>query len=66
VHKNLFRLVWLLLTATAIFSWGCGKEENQLALIVPVQVPEAAVTDHSALLTWYWPSSRNRGLQFIY
>ena len=58
MHKNLFRLVWLLLTATAIFSWGCGKEENQLALIVPVQVPEAAVTDHSALLTWYWPSSR--------
>ena len=58
MRKNLLRIVWLLLTATAILSWGCMREESQLALIVPVQVPEAAVTDHSALLTWYWPSSR--------
>jgi hypothetical protein len=35
-----------------------AKRNCGLALVVPVQVPAAAVTEHSALLTWYWPPVR--------
>jgi hypothetical protein len=59
VRKNLVRIILLLLTVAASFCWGCGRETaGKLELVVPVQVPAAAVTEHSALLTWYWPASR--------
>lgn len=34
------------------------REQEQLAFLVPVQVPEAAVTENSAVVTWHWTTAR--------
>ena len=57
MEKILTRVAFLLVVSLLLF--GCGyQEQNNLAQVVPVQVPAAAVTDSSALLTWYWPPER--------
>lgn len=58
VQKKLVRIVFFLALSLLLFGCSHPQKENSLALVVPVQVPPAAVTAHSVLLTWYWPPDR--------